>query len=377
MKRILIFHTSVGLGHKIIAQNIAHYLEAAGHTVCLQDVIQAQNQTSISWFISLQQFINKRIPIIWQWLYDWAYIPTLPFRIPVAKFHSGEIKKIIDGFKPDLVISTQTSSSAAVAYLKKKGNYTGRFGIAFSDYHFHPFWIYPGADFYLTNIVEQAVPMMKAGIKPSTIRHIGITLKPQRLVDVGSVKRRFQINDKDRVVLIGTGSLGTRANPTFIAELVQELHKQGDDKALSIKVIISSGRNEIFKEKLEAILEDKAIILGYHTPMDELYAITDFFVTKPGGLSIAEGLQWKLPILITHWLPGQEKQNYEYLKNHTLILPGPTNPYNLTAKKASEMIIEELITGTFKESLIINPHIAQLLQDNDFQPHPVVDAIEE
>ena len=49
-KKVLIIHTSVGLGHKSIAENFGYYLEAAGFTVKLADVYQTQDGRLINFF---------------------------------------------------------------------------------------------------------------------------------------------------------------------------------------------------------------------------------------------------------------------------------------------------------------------------------------
>jgi processive 1,2-diacylglycerol beta-glucosyltransferase len=64
-------------------------------------------------------------------------------------------------------------------------------------------------------------------------------------------------------------------------------------------------------------------VLGFYQPMSDLYAVTDLFLTKPGGLSTAEALQADVRIQITHWLPGQEELNYTYLTANQLVEPVP------------------------------------------------------
>src|SRR6185295_15196539 len=90
-----------------------------------------------------------------------------------------------------------------------------------------------------------------------------------------------------------------------------------------------------------------------------LYAVADIFITKPGGLSVAEGLSFRLPILITHWLPGQEQLNIQYLAKQRLIMASPYHHMNLawTIRTA----IDELLTGNFRNSLAQNPNLSQII----------------
>jgi processive 1,2-diacylglycerol beta-glucosyltransferase len=47
--------------------------------------------------------------------------------------------------------------------------------------------------------------------------------------------------------------------------------------------------------------------------MDELMAVADLVVTKPGGLTTSEALAVGLPLVVTYPVPGQEERNSDYL----------------------------------------------------------------
>ena len=59
-------------------------------------------------------------------------------------------------------------------------------------------------------------------------------------------------------------------------------------------------------------------VFGFYTPLSELYSIADIFLTKPGGLSVMESLQWNLPMIITSMLPGQEELNMQFLLKNNI-----------------------------------------------------------
>ena len=139
MKKILILYTSVGLGHKYIAQNIGYHLERAGYEVKLHDVFQLQEGALVNAGIWLHQFVNKRLPFIWRWLYFSKLVNTvgLPLRVPLAKANSQNIYKAITEFNPDAVITTQTSASAAVESLIGQGRYNNKFIIVYFSKFFN------------------------------------------------------------------------------------------------------------------------------------------------------------------------------------------------------------------------------------------------
>lgn len=342
MKKVLILHTSVGLGHKSMAENIAWQLESIGLEVRLADIGQVQRGRFEKVVVTVHQFINLHLPFVWAWLYAWGHYIIYPFRVFIARFNSTALKKLVLEYQPDLIISTQTTSSAVVAYLKRVGVYNKLFGIAFSDYHLHPYWLYTQADFYLTNIAEQKTEMVRRGIPADKIFVCGMTLKPKLVVDVNKVKQKLNIGAQEKVILVGSGSLGTG----FKEGLLDELSKMANTK-----VLVVCGKNEESKKYLEAkYIQTNILPLGYYSPMGELYTLADIFFTKPGGLTVAESLQYNLPTIITHILPGQEQLNLDYLLDKELV------------EQVSGAVIEQINRAGLRKALLqTNPNVQPIV----------------
>lgn len=320
-KKILILYTSVGLGHKYIAQNIAYHLERGGYEVRLHDVLKVQEGLLVNLGEKLHGFFNRRLPFIWRWLYMSKVFSdiTLPLRVPLAGRNSFHVKQIINEFKPDTVLTTQTSASAVIAYLKKHNIYNGKFIIAFSDFHLHRYWLYSEADLYIANIPEQKEQMIKLGVPENKVAVVGITLKPSEQINAQAVKDKFGIKEGERVIVLASGSLGYGFTPQKIQQFVELLTAQ----VPSAKLLIVCGKNQVLKQELEKLHLSQTIVLGFHEPFSEVYAISDVFLTKPGGLTTAEIFQAGIKLIITHWLPGQEELNYKYLVEHHLINEKP------------------------------------------------------
>lgn len=318
-KKILVLYTSVGLGHKFIAMNMVYHLEHAGYEVKSFDVLQLQEGWLVNLGKKLHEIVNKHFPFVWRWLYMSKGFTdlTLPMRIPAAGKNYQHIKKAVNEFQPDAVIAVQTTASAAMAYMKQNKEFNGKFIIGFSDYHLHRYWLYDQADFYLANIPEQKEEMVKLGIPAEKIEVCGITLKPELATDKTAVRNRLGIQENEKVILLASGSLGIGFSPQDLAGVATNLLHG----IPSSKVIIVCGKNEAMKEALTKMNIPGLIPLGFYEPMAELYSISNVFLTKPGGLTIAEALRSGVNIVITHWLPGQEELNYNYLLDNKLINP--------------------------------------------------------
>ena len=57
----------------------------------------------------------------------------------------------------------------------------------------------------------------------------------------------------------------------------------------------------------------KFIVLPFAKNVDELMRVATVIITKPGGITTAEALTKKLPIIIIKTIPGQEANNTAYL----------------------------------------------------------------
>jgi processive 1,2-diacylglycerol beta-glucosyltransferase len=340
MKKILILYASIGLGHKSIAENIGFYLNEAGYEVVLYDAQKVQGGALSKEGKKLYLWILKHVPFIWSWLYNtqWFISLTLPYRNWVASFNYNHILEKIHEDKPDAIMCTHTTASAIVNYLKKKNLYYGALGIAFSDFHLHRYWLYERADFYLANTKEQKEQMLALGVASAKIFVCGMLLKPKPEINVELIRGKFGIKNSAKVILIASGSQGTGIDEALIEKFI------GKNE---IKVIVACGKNkELFEKLSEKFAGTNAVILGYYSPMDELYAVADIFITKPGGLSVSEALRWGLPMIISHLLPGQEEWNHSYLLKHHLVMDKSAD--------VPAQTLEELSTGRFKKALALN-----------------------
>lgn len=335
------------MGHKSIAENIGRSFTDAGLEVRLTDVYKAQEGMLISISAKIHIFMISKAPWLWRFFYKNSLFIKLsmPFRLKIAARNYKETLKIILEFKPDVIITTQTAPSGVVAFLKQQKIFTGQFGIAFSDFHLHKYWLYDQADFYLVNIQEQKQEMLALGVPEQKIFVTGFNLKPAAVINKEVVRGKLNIALESKVILVAAGSLGIGLNYKLLEKLV---------KQQSWHTIVVCGNNKEVTAKLaERFKQPNISILGFYKPMEELYAIANIFLTKPGGLSVAEALQKHLPMIIVSMLPGQEELNLNFLLKEKLVMPRQKNIIG--------QIASELENNDFCESLQSNPVLARVV----------------
>ena len=119
------------------------------------------------------------------------------------------------------------------------------------------------------------------------------------------MRKQLNIQTDVFTVLLATGSFGIGP----LEELIEAL-KGG------YQLLVICGHNRQLFEKLKPLANNKVHIFGLVNNMHELMSAADVMVTKPGGLSIAEALVKRLPMIFFSAIPGQETGNINVLKKY-------------------------------------------------------------
>ncbi len=356
MKKVLVLYTSIGLGHKYIALNMASFLRENNYEVVLFDALELEKGQTTETSEKLFLFLYRNFPFVWKWLYvtKWFINLALPLRTVAARLHYKQIYEVVKKENPDIILSTQTSPSAVIDYLKRSAKFTGKFVVTFSDFHLHKFWLYPNVDFYLANTEEQKNEMVKLGIKEEKISVCGITISPLKNVEVKEVKNKLSMSQGQKLVVFASGSLGE----LMPIELIEEMKTISVDN-IAIKLAIICGKNLALTKQLEEKYssDPQISVFGFYEPLQELMATADVLVSKPGGLTMIESLYWGVPMIVTHFLPGQEELNIEYLTKRNLV----TLCLDKNPEKLKEIIYQELTSEALRKGLQENKYRAELV----------------
>ena len=95
-----------------------------------------------------------------------------------------------------------------------------------------------------------------------------------------------------------------------VAEILREL----DKVARPFQTLVVAGRNEELRREL-ASQDHKhpTRVLGFVSNMNELMAVSELIISKPGGLTTSEALALGKPLFILDPIPGQEAANSDFL----------------------------------------------------------------
>ncbi len=138
---------------------------------------------------------------------------------------------------------------------------------------------------------------------------IPIAAKFSAAIDAAAVRKRFGLRDDLATLLVLSGGFGMGP----VAQILGEINKL----AQPVQVVVVCGRNEELRREL-AVQERRhpTHVLGFVTNMQELMAVADLVISKPGGLTSSEALALGKPLFMLNPIPGQEAANSDFLLEH-------------------------------------------------------------
>jgi processive 1,2-diacylglycerol beta-glucosyltransferase len=152
--------------------------------------------------------------------------------------------------------------------------------------------------------------LISQGVPPDRIKAHGLPIseKFNRPVNQELVLRNLGLKPGLPKVLVMGGSLGLGPMKSVIRKL--------DKLPQPFDIVAVTGKNEELKERLTRKgrkLRHHTTILGFVDNIHELMDVAEMVVTKPGGITTAEALVKRVPMIIINPIPGQEAKNTEFL----------------------------------------------------------------
>lgn len=316
-KRIILMYISEISGHHSATLAIEKSIRALEPAADIMN-INAFNYTSpITEKIvnHLYMSVIKRTPKVWDYLYDNPVVVKKLEKLKkgIHKFNSPKLKALFDKFRPDAVACTQAYPCGMCADYKKEYGAPVKLTAVLTDYVPHAYWVYDTVDYYITPSEYVSARLEKKGVPAGKIRAYGIPFDPEfnQPIDERAVMRKFSLTPEFPVLLMMGGGHGLGP----MAAIVQSLEKVRQPLQ---EIIVSGNNKKLYRSlrKATAGSRHKIVLFEYVDFVHELMRIADIIITKPGGVTTAESLARKLPMIIVRPIPGQEASNAAYLTEH-------------------------------------------------------------
>jgi processive 1,2-diacylglycerol beta-glucosyltransferase len=335
--RILVLSASVGAGHMRAAQAVELALrELAPQAVVRNiDVLELTNAAFRRIYGKAYLDLVNRAPHVLGYFYDLLDVPRRPdskrdrLRLAVQKLNLGRFVDLLQNEPWDLAVNTHFLPAEIIASLRKKERITLRQMTATTDFETHRLWVHQPCERYFTATEEGSRYLHHFGVPAGDTTVTGIPIHPvfARAKDRDECRSRHGIGGEPGgsrpVILQLAGGFG-------VGPVVQ-LYQALTSIARPVEVVVVSGRNAELKKELEALPvpgRHRAHVLGFTDQIDELMALADVVVSKPGGLTTSEVLARGAALVVVNPIPGQESRNSDYLleegaaikANHTATL---------------------------------------------------------
>jgi UDP-N-acetylglucosamine:LPS N-acetylglucosamine transferase len=232
-----------------------------------------------------------------------------------------KMEQLIAEEKPDLLVCTHGFPSYLLSKLKMKGKCDLPIINVYTDFFINSVWGREGIDLHL--LPSQEVKAKLSRKVPN--QQLIVTGIPVHQEMTKTFTRKKHTNRLKILLSGGNSGLGG------ILKLTEELKL-----STNLDFLILCGNNkklydEIHSWDLEHIKPLR--YLSSRLEMNQLYEEVDAIISKPGGVTISEAIQKKLPIFVHSALPGQEKINLRYLKSQNLVFE-----LNLTTPLESQLL---------------------------------------
>ncbi len=323
MRKILILYAAYGGGHLSAARSIKECLEENFNDVevNLVDCVKVVNKTLDKITTGAYNEMAKKAPWAWGRIYSKSQKGTLAaISNNTNKIMASKLYKIIENFRPNIIISTHPFGSQMCSVLKKKHLINAKIATIMTDYSPHEQWLVNSdyIDYFFVAHDGMKIALQQKGIPENKVFATGIPLSNRFLQNYNKkeILNEFGLQENKKTVLFfAGGEFGLGKSKTY--NMLETFVKNFDN----IQVVAISGRNEKMKRSFEYLVtqnhkEDSIKVLDYTTKVPELMSISDLVVTKPGGLTTTESLASGLPIIIINPIPGQEEENATFLEEH-------------------------------------------------------------
>jgi processive 1,2-diacylglycerol beta-glucosyltransferase len=315
-RRILVLSASVGAGHLRAARAVEQALrEIVPDTeVRNVDVLELTNAPFRRLYGKAYLDLVNRAPHVLGYFYDILDQPSRTggdrLRLAVEKMNLRRFIHFLQSEPSDLVINTHFLPAEIIANLRTRGRLQVPQVTVTTDFETHRLWVNQPCEHYFTATEEGARYLRHWGVPGNDTTATGIPIDPI------FCKTKNRGDCLKRQGLIGELPLILQLAGGFGVGPIEKLYQALLQIERPIELVVIAGHNEAVRARLQALPapeRHRTHILGFTDQIDELMAVADLVVSKPGGLTTSETLARGAPMVIVNPIPGQESRNSDYL----------------------------------------------------------------
>ncbi|MFA6105547.1 MAG: glycosyltransferase [Patescibacteria group bacterium] len=319
--KIWLYYAKSGGGHKAPAEALASDLKRL-YPGTETKLIDMADQASVFFRLIIE---NGYVLLVQNLTWIYAVIYTINNSRLVVKlenfltnlFLKSLIKARLVVDKPSGVVSTHFLVSPISSALKDLKMDIPIYIIVTDPFSVSPIWFYNKNLHYIVYSDAAKQIALANGVSPEKVVVFHqIVNHPTKILlaeEVAKVKNKYQINERKKIILMIGGANGLPKGEK-IFELILK-------NKINAEVVAVCGTNKRQAKNFHSIKQkynSEAKIMGWVDNLSELMGAADLVITKAGAGVIYESLLLQKPLLITHFIFGQEKGTMEFVVKNGL-----------------------------------------------------------
>ncbi len=330
--KILIVYASAGAGHRKAAEALYNYIkDNFPQTELLnEDVLEKTNSIYKTVYIHGYLFLVNHAKWLWGFLFWLTSIKAFEkidslINLIIGRINARGFSKFLIDEKPDAIISTHFLPPEIAGYLKRKKLINSKLITVITDFGVHPFWITGSTDIYAVASEYTEKILLEEGVNKNTIRVTGIPVDPKFSLNLDKValSKKLELKPNEFTVLITTGSAGIGP----VEKIVESLYNQ-------VQIIVVCAGNKKLFNTLDEKHYPNVKVCGFIDNIQEVMAVSDVVIAKPGGLTTSEILSMEIVPLFISPIPGQETNNMKAMQSFGIGI------FAKNAKKVKELVLD-------------------------------------
>ena len=309
--KVLILTASYGSGHVIAAKALDEEFREKNIRPAIFDLVLEGGKTERN-AAAFYEFLMRRGHFVWKIFHD----KIMPIRRgnSIRKIyeliHRKRFFKEIEKFSPDIIVSTM-DTAGLVSSLYKKEHSSVKIYTVITDYVVHPIWVWKNMDGYFVGSEQAQKYLENHGIEKDKFTISRIPIRAQFSKKISKVRAREELGiPQEKVILISAGSFGS----VPVEEILKSI-----PSPLDTLVMIIAGREKVAIEDYAYLLEKHGIsgkVVDYVQNIEVFMRASDLYISKAGGLTVAECFASGLPAIYLKNFPGHEIGNALYAEEN-------------------------------------------------------------
>lgn len=310
-KKILILSVTVGAGHNQVAKILAEKFNALDQNAVVYHLF---DNAKFSDFVIKGIFRLMNIFVSFSnFLYNNTKKKNNNAYEPLINLIKKDTLKLINEFKPDVIISTHIAGFRLVDSNREQINHNIENYFIVTDYEITPGIIHNDnkyKDYFVVPNEDFKKELVSRGFNEANVLPFGIPVNEKSYIeqDIEETIKELNIDFdcKKITALVCGGGSGLGKNYSVIKQL---------SKIEDIQIISVAGKNERLKEKVDKLaLKSRAKIFsyGFTDKLDKLMTISNIVIGKSGGLTATEAMIKNKPIMVVGKVPHPEYANLKY-----------------------------------------------------------------